>query len=275
MRTSSYLSTLVVATCGSADAFSPGTLPALNRVAPVRIVPARALSSTTTDNILTDYNLTPELAAMTQAFASIPDEKARYKQLMFLASRLPAMDPKLAVPENRVRGCLSTVHISATTVETEDGRKVVRFAGDSDGLLTKGLVALLIRGLSGNTADDIDNIVPDFIKAAGIAQTLTPGRNNGFLNMLAMMKVKARQASNNAAAEVKDKADPVLDEVMGALGKLKPTSITSTNDGLLVVADCFEGLPDALRHQLIGAVLGDIAAKITVLSITAAAPSEV
>lgn len=135
---------------------------------------------------------------MTNAFSSIPDEKTRHKQLLYMASQLPPVDDSVRISENKVPGCLSTVHVDCTT-EIKDGETVVNYFGDSDGLLTKGLLALLIRGLSGCTAEKITNVSPKFIQAAKISQTLTPGRNNGFLNMLAVMKKKAAEAAENGA----------------------------------------------------------------------------
>lgn len=149
---------------------------------------------------------------MTNAFSSIPDEKTRHKQLLYMASKLPSVDSMrdtLMIGENKVPGCLSTVYVDCTLVKkkvdddnnnsgdgsSEEGEEVmvVNYHGDSDGLLTKGLLALLIRGLNGNTPQSIQNVDPNFIQVAKISQTLTPGRNNGFLNMLAVMKRKAME----------------------------------------------------------------------------------
>jgi sulfur transfer protein SufE/stress-induced morphogen len=156
---------------------------------------------------LSTLHLTPQLTMMVNAFSSIPDEKTRHKQLLYMASKLPDVTDAVRISENKVPGCLSTVHVDCTLEpkqSTDDsdessGEMVVNYIGDSDGLLTKGLLALLIRGLSGCTPQEIQKVDPTFIQVAKISQTLTPGRNNGFLNMLAVMKKKALDAE--AAAE--------------------------------------------------------------------------
>ena len=98
-----------------------------------------------------------------------------------MAGQLKPLDPSLAIPENKVPGCLSTVYVHCTPetkVDEETGKKtvVLNYVGDSDGLLTKGLVALLIRGLSGCTAEQIEKVDPEFINA----DFFTSGRNKGF-----------------------------------------------------------------------------------------------
>lgn len=96
-----------------------------------------------------DLGLTPELKKVTDAFSSIPDEQLRYKQLLYMAQNTKEannMPPASKIPENKVPGCLSTVYVDGTVKYSEDvGDYVIKFIGDSDGLLTRGLVALLVR----------------------------------------------------------------------------------------------------------------------------------
>lgn len=270
----------------------------------------RALAAGSSEQTSESLGLTPELAKITNAFQAIGDDKLRYKQLLFMANQLTPMDPAFMTPENKVPGCLSTVYVEGT-LETNDQREqVVNFTGDSDGLLTKGLVALLVRGLSGCTTQAIQKVDPAFIKKAGISTSLTPGRNNGFLNMLATMKKKAllleAAASSSSDAESSSStadtgeeqdasATPIYDEMMAALQKLQPKSLSLTDvsykheghagakgiEGgeshfeLEIVADVFEGLNLVKRHQMVYMILGEVMPKIHALAIKANTPAEV
>lgn len=110
---------------------------------------ARPLASSST-NTSEEVNasLTPELRRITTAFRDIGDDKLRYKQLLYMANQLPPLpNPvKTMIPSNKVPGCLSTVYVDGSASYDEEKQDfVVNFVGESDGLLTKGLVALLVR----------------------------------------------------------------------------------------------------------------------------------
>jgi len=168
-------------------------------------------SSTTKDDV-DELNLPAELRKITDAFAMVGDDSIRHKQLLYMANQIPAITNDQMSSDNKVPGCLSTVYIDGSARYCSDKSDyVIDYVGDSDGLLTKGLVALLIRGLSGSTAEEIDAIDPAFIKKAQIGQSLTPGRNNGFLNMLAIMKKKAYKIT-----EKEKEANTTSDEVTTA-----------------------------------------------------------
>ena len=128
------LSVLLLATC--TDAF---TTPSTERW-------SSKLFSTDEE---VDLGLTPELERVTNAFKMIGDEQLRYKQLLYMASNTPEannMPESSKIPENKVPGCLSTVYIDGTAEYNEEvGDYTLKFIGDSDGLLTRGLVALLVR----------------------------------------------------------------------------------------------------------------------------------
>jgi sulfur transfer protein SufE/stress-induced morphogen len=111
----------------------------------------------------------------------------RYKQLLFFATKLDVLPPEEHTSENKVKGCVSQVWVSPQL--KDDGK--IYWRADSDSQLTKGLAALLVQGLSGCTAEEIVRIQPDFIAMLGLQQSLTPSRNNGFLNMFKLMQGKA------------------------------------------------------------------------------------
>ena len=96
-----------------------------------------------------DLGLTAELERITTAFCNIGDEQVRYKQLLYMAQNTKEannMDMSSKIPENKVPGCLSTVYVDGEAIyDPEKDDYIINFIGDSDGLLTRGLVALLVR----------------------------------------------------------------------------------------------------------------------------------
>lgn len=124
------------------------------------------------------------LKGLIAAFSAVPDPMLRYKQLLHFAEKLEPLSAEHHTPENKVEGCVSQVWVRGTL----QGDGTVAFEAESDSQLTKGLAALLVRGLSGATPDAITALDPSFIEDLGLQQSLTPSRNNGFLNMLLKMQ---------------------------------------------------------------------------------------
>ena len=129
------------------------------------------MSSTLSDTDVAEMGLTPRLKDIVDGLRALPDDKMRYKQILYLASKGESMPDALKTGPNKVPGCLSTVHVHATL--NDEG--LVYFQGDSDAQLTKGLVTLLVDGLSGYAPADIQGVSPEFIKFAGLGASLTPG----------------------------------------------------------------------------------------------------
>ena len=134
---------LMAAAIPSADAF-------VSKVGPRNKDPSfRPLSSLTASDSELDLGMTPELKRVTDAFAAIQQEQVRYKQLLYMAQTTKeanSLPESSKIPENKVPGCLSTVYVDGTAEYNDEiGDYVINFLGDSDGLMTKGLVALLVR----------------------------------------------------------------------------------------------------------------------------------
>lgn len=110
----------------------------------------------------------------------------RYGYLIELGKSVPAIDPKYKTDQYVIKGCQSRVWVNA---ELEDG--TIKFTADSDAIITKGIIALLIRVLSGRTPDEIINSDLHFIDEIGLKENLSPTRANGLLAMIKQMKLYA------------------------------------------------------------------------------------
>lgn len=130
--------------------------------------------------------LPPKLQKIVERFKSRSNSKQKYEQLLWYAKKLPAMPESTKTEENKVKGCVSQVYVTASL---EDGK--VFYQGDSDAQLVKGLVGFLIEGLNDLSPEEIIQVEPDFIEETGLKVSLTPSRANGFFNIFQMMKTKA------------------------------------------------------------------------------------
>jgi cysteine desulfuration protein SufE len=107
----------------------------------------------------------------------------RYEYIIDLGKKLPPLEEQYKKDENKVRGCQSSVWLVA---DYKDGR--IYYKADSDAVIVKGLISMLIRVLSGQEADDIINAKLDFIKEIGMMNHLAQTRSNGLLAMVKQMK---------------------------------------------------------------------------------------
>ena len=119
-------------------------------------------------------------------FEVFEDWLDKYNYLIDLSNDLPVMDPKYKTSEYLINGCQSKVWLRADLV---DGN--VRFTADSDAIITKGIVSLLIRVLSDRDPAEIMDTDLVFIDRIGLRENLSPTRSNGLLSMVKQMKLYA------------------------------------------------------------------------------------
>ena len=119
-------------------------------------------------------------------FSQFDDWMDKYALLIDLGNSLQPLHEKYKIPQNIIEGCQSRVWLNAELV---DGKVV--FEGESDAILVKGIVSLLIQVLSGQTPEDIVNTELYFIDRIGLKEHLSPTRSNGLLAMVKQMKLYA------------------------------------------------------------------------------------
>lgn len=125
------------------------------------------------DEILDDFNM-------------FEDWVQKYEYLIDLGKDLPSINEKHKVKENLIKGCQSRVWLHA---KEEDGK--IMFSADSDAVMTKGIIALLIRVLSNQNASEILSADLYFINKIGLTEQLSVTRANGLLSMIKQMKLYA------------------------------------------------------------------------------------
>lgn len=121
-----------------------------------------------------------------EEFAMFDDWDGKYEYLIDLGKDLPAIDPKFKTEEYKIKGCQSQVWLHA---ELDNGK--VRFTADSDAIITKGIIALLVRVFDNENPTDIGSADLSFINEIGLSQHLSPTRSNGLLSMIKQMKMYA------------------------------------------------------------------------------------
>jgi len=121
-----------------------------------------------------------------EEFSLFDDWMDKYEHIIGLGKELPLIDEDLKTDDLLIKGCQSRVWLHA---KMEDGKVI--FTADSDAIITKGIINLLIRVLSGEKPDDIVNADMTFIDQIGLKEHLSPTRSNGLVSMVKQMKLYA------------------------------------------------------------------------------------
>lgn len=119
-------------------------------------------------------------------FSMFEDWMQRYEYIIELGKTLPLIDEQYKTDENIIKGCQSKVWLHA---EQRDGK--LAFTADSDAILTKGIIAILIRVFSGKTPEEILDADTRFLDEIGLKEHLSPTRANGLVSMIKQIKMYA------------------------------------------------------------------------------------
>jgi cysteine desulfuration protein SufE len=119
-------------------------------------------------------------------FSSFEDWMDKYNVLIDMGKELDVIDPKFKIKDFLIDGCQSKVWL-----HPEFDGKTITFTADSDAIITRGIVALLVKVLSGRTPEEILSADLYFIDKIGLRQNLSPTRSNGLLSMVRQMKLYA------------------------------------------------------------------------------------
>ena len=121
-----------------------------------------------------------------EEFSMFDDWMQKYEYMIELGKTLPLIEEQFKTDDNIIKGCQSKVWVHA---EMNDGN--VEFTADSDAIITKGIIAILLRVFSGQRPDDIISAKTDFIDEIGLKEHLSPNRANGLVSMIKQIKMYA------------------------------------------------------------------------------------
>lgn len=131
-------------------------------------------------------SITEKEEAIIEEFAIYDDWMDKYEYIIELGKDLPLIDEVKKTDDRLIKGCQSRVWLDA---EKKDGK--MYYAADSDAIITKGIIALLIRVLNEEDPKDIAKAELGFIKEIGLQEHLSPTRSNGLVSMVKQMKMNA------------------------------------------------------------------------------------
>jgi cysteine desulfuration protein SufE len=139
----------------------------------------------------------PTIDEITDNFSLLDEWDDRYRYVIELGRSMIPLSELYRTDQNKVQGCASQVWL-ATTARFANGEPVLDFLGDSDALIVRGLVAILLAVVSGKHARDILAADPiALFERLGLREHLTPQRSNGFRSMVGRIRNDAQQALSN------------------------------------------------------------------------------
>jgi cysteine desulfuration protein SufE len=119
-------------------------------------------------------------------FALFDDWEGKYEYLIELGKKLPLIAPELKTEDRLVKGCQSRVWLNGDLVEGK-----IIFTADSDAIITKGIISLLVNVFNGESPETVATTDMDFINKIGLKEHLSPTRSNGLVSMIKQMKTFA------------------------------------------------------------------------------------
>ncbi len=131
-----------------------------------------------------------------EEFSLFGDWMEKYENIIQMGKELPVMDEQYKKEENLIKGCQAKVWLHA---DYKDGK--VFFSADSDAIITKGLVSMVIRVLSGHTPEEIVQADLYFVDKIGLREHLSMTRSNGLLSMIKQMKMYAMAIQSKVNAD--------------------------------------------------------------------------
>ena len=132
----------------------------------------------------------PSQAELLETFEELDDWEDRYEFILDIGRELPAMESEIKTEANTVHGCMSTVWLALEGVENDKGAgPIINIIADSDSMIVKGLIVLLLSLYNGKTPQQaIAEDPQDFFKRLGLNQHLSPNRRNGLFSMVGRVR---------------------------------------------------------------------------------------
>ena len=141
-------------------------------------------------------------AEIVEEFSALTDWMDKYGYLIELGKNMPLIDEKDKTSDNLIEGCQSRVWLSC---REQDGR--LHFAADSDAIITKGIISLLLMVYDGQTPEAILEADEEFISQIGLKENLSPTRANGLVSMVKTIKAYAAAYAGGAGKEAEKPAE--------------------------------------------------------------------